>query len=90
VPRYQASQDIFNVFDKVLVLQKEDDPYAPSQMVYFGSTDHDALEEFFSSVGFFKPDEYTWPDCTWTVAPTDRAHTSLISNSVLHLHGGPF
>jgi hypothetical protein len=61
-----------------MVLQKEDDPYAPSQMVYFGSTDNDALEEFFSSVGFFKPDEYTWPDCKWTVAATHCVHVSRI------------
>lgn len=31
--QYQASQEIFEIFDKVLVLQKEDDPDAPSQMV---------------------------------------------------------
>ena len=31
--RYQASQEIFEIFDKVLVLQKEEDPDAPSQMV---------------------------------------------------------
>ena len=68
--RYQASQEIFEVFDKVLVLQKEDDPSAPSQMVYFGSTDSNDLEEFFSSVGYEKPPEYTWPDCTF-VGPCD-------------------
>ena len=34
--QYQASQEIFDTFDKVLVLQKEDDPDAPTQMVYVG------------------------------------------------------
>lgn len=51
------------MFDKVLVLQKEDDPKLPAQMVYFGPTDKESLEGFFSSVGCKKPDEYTWPDC---------------------------
>eukprot|EP00035_Acanthoeca_spectabilis_P006468 m.124968 g.124968 ORF g.124968 m.124968 type:complete len:149 (-) comp13520_c0_seq3:78-524(-) len=68
--QYQASQEIFETFDKVLVLQKEDDPNAPAQMVYFGPTDKSALEVFFTSVGYTKPEEYTLPDCAFPDLPT--------------------
>eukprot|EP00040_Diaphanoeca_grandis_P013572 m.68672 g.68672 ORF g.68672 m.68672 type:complete len:1487 (-) comp23981_c0_seq2:64-4524(-) len=68
--QYQASDEIFRTFDKVMVLQNDDSgggQHKPSRCIYFGSTDSTVLQTYFSSIGFAKPDQWSWPDFLGTL-----------------------
>ena len=81
--QYQASQEIFELFDKVMVLQK-DETGGPSRCVYFGGSKSGECEKYFQKIGCPKPDGWTWPDYLGTLGfDVGRKATQLQRDSAV-------
>ena len=81
--QYQASQEIFELFDKVMVLQK-DETGGPSRCVYFGGSKPSECENYFQKIGYPKPDGWTWPDYLGTLGfDAGRKATQLQRDSIV-------
>lgn len=64
--QYQASQEVFELFDKVMVLQTPHD-HGPARCVYFGPPTESVCAAYFASTGFPKPSRWSWPDFLGTL-----------------------
>jgi ATP-binding cassette, subfamily G (WHITE), member 2, SNQ2 len=61
VALYQAGEGLFNLFDKVLLIDQ-------GKCLYFGSTDH--AKKYFQDLGFVCPDRWTTADFLTSVSDT--------------------
>lgn len=64
--QYQASQEVFELFDKVMVLQTPHNN-GPSRCVYFGPPTESVCSAYFASTGYPKPSGWSWPDFLGTL-----------------------
>ena len=65
VALYQAGESLFNLFDKVLLIDE-------GRCCYFGPTDHAA--KYFKDLGFVQPDRWTTADFLTSVTDEHERH----------------
>lgn len=65
VALYQAGESLFNLFDKVLLIDE-------GRCCYFGPTDHAA--KYFKDLGFMQPDRWTTADFLTSVTDEHERH----------------